>query len=104
MAVSMIKQVTSVELVSQEFKSSAHTITAGTIGTIPGGTSETINVAKSGYTPLTAYISKNAHATNVMAHITLTGTSVYLRFVRTANTAYDMPADDVRVTVLYKKN
>ena len=104
MASSLIKQVMYGDLVSQEFKSVAHTVSAGTVGSIPGGTSETINVAKTGYTPIAAHISKNAHATNILAHVTLTGNTLYLRFVRTSSSAYDMPADDVRVTVLYKKN
>ena len=104
MTASTIKKVMHGDLVSQEFKSVAHTVSAGTVGAIPGGTSETINVAKAGYTPIAAYISKNAHATNVLAHVTLTGNTLYLRFVRTSSSAFDMPADDVRATVLYKKN
>ena len=104
MASSLIKQVMHGDFVSQEFKSSAHSISSGTVGTIPSGTTETISVAKTGYTPIAAYISKCAHATNVLPHVTLTGTSLSLRFIRTSASAYTMPADDVRVTVLYKKN
>lgn len=76
---------------------------AGTSGTM--ATYQTKDVSLSGYTPIGAINTVLGHASGYHAHPTISGTTMTLYIYRATQTAGSYTAaDEVVVTVLYRKN
>lgn len=88
----------------QTFSINAVTIPAGPIGTL--GATETINIAKPGYTPVQISIVKNNHPAwfHVTATIYRSTNMAYVYFYRTTSIQEVESAGGVEIDVLYKKS
>ena len=80
---------------------SAIALSAETIGTAV--TTKSVDVSKTGYVPIAATFSQYSHPSGYNAIFSLSGNNLLFIFYRASSSAYTIPADDLKVLVLYKK-
>ena len=90
------------ELVYKDYSCPAVSITAGGIGTY--ATSVNVDITKSGYEAVSLSCWLVGHPGNYNVSTIHYNGKVYFNFYRTGTGAYSVPADDVKVRVLYKKS
>lgn len=88
--------------VTESFNNTAETISAGTPGTFSAIQSKTIS--KTGYTPIGVINMSVGHPGSYQGFAWVNGSTLYFAFYRAGPSAYALPANDMLVTVLYRKN
>ena len=91
------------KLIYDEFSNSnTVNLSNGTIGTYANGV--TIDVSKTGYTPISCSFVYVGHGSSYHAFCNLNSNILSILFYRTSSSAYTVPANDVKVNVIYSKN
>lgn len=94
----------STNVITESVSSPAISITAGTIGT--HAKTDSVSVAKSGYTPIQASLNNVGHpgAYNVVPVLRRQTNTLYLLYYRVGTAAVTQNAGDVEVNVTYVKS
>lgn len=87
--------------ITDKFYNTAITISAGTAGTY--ATYQTIDISKTGYKPIGILNTYVGHGGSYLPLCFFTGTTLYINFYRVGSSAYNVPAEDMSITILYEK-